>query len=862
MSPRLSHWRPALRMARRDLRRHPWRALLTCVLVALPVVVGTVAALASYNARWDPARETRAAFGAADAQVLVSGYAAVRPKPALSLEARPATFTDATRREPLRRDRRSVDLADLLPAGSDLVPQVDLGTVELGTGGSAAVYFTDLGSPVATSQAGITRGRAPAGPDEVALPGPAAAELGLLDDDGAPSPGATLDLADGTVLSVVGVSEVSEYAGGGDLTLVAPLDSVLRRSGRDVTSYLVGLPSLTRLQVQDLAVRLNAAGVLFRPVDAALHPAAWGLRAETDAGGHVAASVAGALVVLVGLLEVVLLVGAAFAVAARRQVRDLGLLAVSGGAAADVRRVLLAQGLVLGVGSSLVGVAVGTAVFLGLPGAWGFAGVTPGRDEVDPLALAAVAVLGASTSVVAALLPSWSIGRLTPVAALSGRFPVREGEARAHRGAFVLAGAGLVLLAVGGWTTARTFGRGGQEVSLAPAVAGLGLILLVAGVVWAAPYVVRRVAAAGNVLPLTGRYAFRDAGRHRFRTAAATTALTVTVGAAVLAGFAFSSVARHQKVDGYLPANSLQVYSDTASSPETVAALGSTVAAVVGDPVDTLASFTAVSKERPRAWVTVSGEESPRVVDEDTLRRLVADDATAVAAFRDGAVVLVGGRGRTTEVTVRTGQGKRADRQRVPAVRVDQGLTGTPGRIGSLGRALLSDSSAARLGLAPRGAEVVVLASEPFTSDDVSRLRVYGIQGWSDDPSRLGAERMQFLGLAAAGLLSLLVVGVSVALAAAESRDDVATLAAVGAGPWQRRSLGAVHGLFLGVVGGGLGVLVGVPAGMALTQLDGLRGVDVPWLATLGTLLVVLVAAPAAGWLVTPSRLAMTRRSG
>ena len=57
----------------------------------------------------------------------------------------------------------------------------------------------------------------------------------------------------------------------------------------------------------------------------------------------------GALCILVGLLEVVLLVGAAFAVAARRQVRDLGLLAANGGAAADVRRVLLAQGVVLGV---------------------------------------------------------------------------------------------------------------------------------------------------------------------------------------------------------------------------------------------------------------------------------------------------------------------------------------------------------------------------------------------------------------------------------------------------------------------------------------------------------------------------------
>jgi putative ABC transport system permease protein len=120
---------------------------------------------------------------------------------------------------------------------------------------------------------------------------------------------------------------------------------------------------------------------------------------------------------------------------------------------------------------------------------------------------------------------------------------------------------------------------------------------------------------------------------------------------------------------------------------------------------------------------------------------------------------------------------------------------------------------------------------------------------------------MQFAGLGVAGLLSALVVGVAVALSAAESRDDVATLVAVGAGPWRRRVMGAMHGLFLGLVGGLLGAAVGLPAGMAFTQVDGLAGVDVPWLATVGTLAVVLVAAPTAGWVVSPSRLRLTRRT-
>jgi hypothetical protein len=43
--------------------------------------------------------------------------------------------------------------------------------------------------------------------------------------------------------------------------------------------------------------------------------------------------------------------------------------------------------------------------------------------------------------------------------------------------------------------------------------------------------------------------------------------------------------------------------------------------------------------------------------------------------------------------------------------------------------------------------------------------------------------------------------------------------------------------------------------------VDGSAGVDVPWLATAGTLAVVLATAPLVGWLVTPSRLRLTRRT-
>ena len=125
--------------------------------------------------------------------------------------------------------------------------------------------------------------------------------------------------------------------------------------------------------------------------------------------------------ILVGLIEVVLVVGAAFAVGARRQVRDLGLLAASGGAPSDIRRSLLAQGCVLGIGGSLLGVVAGTGTFLAsIPAYEAISHERVWTDDLSVAALLVILALGSVTGIVAALVPAWSISRLTPVAALAG----------------------------------------------------------------------------------------------------------------------------------------------------------------------------------------------------------------------------------------------------------------------------------------------------------------------------------------------------------------------------------------------------------------------------------------------------------
>jgi putative ABC transport system permease protein len=849
----MSRWRPALGMARRDLLRHKVRAALTCVLVALPILVATVAGQIANNQKGDNERQAHDLMSDADAAVVVSEFTAVRRQAALSGEQVKARGAE-------KRDPASVDVAALLPPGSKLAPSPLYTEAGLTTGGRVEVLRADLSNPMAKGLAEIPSGRAPTAPDEIAIPEAAARELGLLTAAGVPEQGATLDLVGGIELKVVGTVARVNGASFSGLDILAPSDSVIPVSedtaDSNPPSYLVDLPELTRTQAKALVSELAAKGIALQSRDAIIHPEAWGLPSYQKPI-DLTPILVGALCILVGLIEVVLLVGAAFSVAARRQIRDLGLLSANGGAVSDVRRVLLAQGLVLGVLSSVVGAALGVLSFrLGADTIEHLFSIDLWRREISWPSVVIIGLLGSLTSVVAALLPGWKISRLTPVESLSGRFPIKAGESRAHRPAFVLAGGGLLVLMAAGFATAKADKDYPNWVGTSVMVAGLGLVLLVVGAVWCTPYVARRVSSLGRGLPLSGRYAFRDAGRHRFRTAAAVMALMITVAGAVLAGFGFSSAA--QAHDGFetLAPNTLQVEAAMGD----VDAARDTVERIV-HPVEVASSFQLTQRGHEHRMLEIDRVgDTVRVVDEASLHLLVRLDDNALKTFRDGGVLTTYRgvvRNDRVGLTLRPGARQPGSHWTLPGAVVVAASGVTPYTFPTY----IGEETANRLGLVKSYGSMVVRANHPITQEMIDRLSVYGLYGWSNDPDRALMSRLQYAGLGAAGLLTALVVGIAVAMAAAESRDDVATLAAVGAGPWRRRGFGAMHGLFLGIVGCLLGVGIGVPAGLSFTQVDGLAGFDVPWLATGGTVLVVLLLSWVIGAVVTPSHFRLTRRT-
>lgn len=886
-------WAPALRMARRDLRRHRVRTVLTAALVALPVLVGVAAAELAHNTRWEGEQRARMAMGGADAEVEVTPF--VRARVSYGSEdmmVRPASFRrdDTGKQTPARRPRAEVDLTSLLPAGSRVTPAPVSRGVALASGGVAQVEFLDVRDPMAAGLAALASGVAPTAPDEIAVNAPAADELGALDENGTLRADAILRLLDGTRLRVVGVAKEDRNVGNGNgVSLLAPPTSRLlgrldgRLNGRGApTRYLVDLPDATGAAPHALAASLARHGVAMRPRDVLLHPQAWHVPEPPPAPMDAASAAKGALVVLFGLVEVVLLVGSAMAVGARRQVRDLGLLAASGGAPSDVRRVLLAQGLVLGAGASVLGAAAGIGVFrAGIPLYERLSHTTVWTREIDWVVVGAVTLLGSLTGLAAALIPAWSIGRLTPVSALSGRFPVRGGESRAHRPAFALAGAGLVALALGGWWTAREYAPLPETIPgttmfdhepspLPVALGGLGLLLLIAGVVWSAPYVVRRVAALGRLLPLSGRFAFRDAARHRFRTAAAAVALTVTAAGAVLAGFVAQAVEATARTDSALTPHSLMLQVDeyglVRSTAQRRDRLLATVEDIVG-PMRALTAYRISSPGRPSTELVIpdgdNGYYGPvSAVDDSTLRYLAGPRAdAAVEVFRSGGLVTTdGAKVRNGSVTAALVPGARKAKNRFtlaaavipPSRRTSQG---------ELSTAWVSRATAHRLGLTSRPSAILVIAHRQITPGDLTRLSVHGIYAWSPDADWAQLKWVGPCILGVTGLLTMLVIGIAVALSASEAGPDLTTMTAVGAGPWRRRSLGAMHGLFLGLIGALLGLVIGLPAGASLVQVDGVPGVAIPWTIMATILLALPLVGWGAGWVTTPIRLALVRRS-
>ena len=921
----MSGWRPALRIAWREARRNRGRTVLIAALVALPVLVGAFIDVAVRTGELPAAESVRRHMGStADAYVEI---AACAPISGIEYHDHRPFANSSCDQE--RTDK--VDLAALLPPGSTWIETNlgdDFGRLSHGERSlRTLLQQLDTSSPLADGLLRLREGRFPRALGEVALTTEAASALRVAPGDVVTSRQAGQVRVVGIVVepSCLGCESAWGMPGWSRSPDAGPPDA---KTGADAVadpgkpqqygSFLVDLPdSVDPFRLQH---DLFAHGVALAPRAEALDPPPPPVDYGTavDPMGIAIA----ALVIGFGLIEVCLLAGTAFAVGARRQVRDLGLVAAAGGEARHVRRIVLAQGVVTGLIGSLVALPlVIVVVFLSRRWLERVNGALMGPLDVRPLELLPLVGLGVLAGLAAAMLPAFTAGRLPVLDALNRRFKSTSLAARWPRVGLILFVAGCALAGLGSWLWLRAeqnYQRSVDGLSVqvtdqmvrvgdgptggpsttpyvallltAFALAALGLALL-------APTLVATVARAARRLPLSARMGLRDAGRHRHRTGPAVAAIMGAVAGSV--ALAFWAVADHDYKDRTyswsLPEGWVQVGLYTGEEDLAPAALGDIsrlapellpvrdVVRASSAAVPLSGGSTGNEPSYSSAWAQPVAGGCPipdrsgsngmvGVADSATLalvfdtvpaavKRALAEGkavATDCALIGDGRIAFIH-EGMLQDVVSKSGV---PDPVTMPAV-----LAERPRYFG-IPSILLPPASLDRLGLtAVHGQPIIATTRTPTKAEerafsDALADRYPDADVWVQVERGYQLDDALVLAVltGACAFVTLVGTAIAVALSAAEARSDHATLLAVGADPRRRRTLAMAQAATVSLLGVGLGVVLGGIVGAAILGADIERPLLLPW----PTLSQIVIGIPLVGvliaGLVTRSRLPMVRR--
>jgi putative ABC transport system permease protein len=907
-----SGWRPALRIARREVWRSKGRSLLIVAMILLPVL-GMVAADVTYRSgQLDTDERIARDMGRADA-VLETGFdgdaVLQSPSGAEIMQARYANgYPNGPSEQPPQepKPRPTVDqLRASIPGVTDSITQQSMVTMVSTAHGRAMVSFQefDYGHPLAAGMYAQRKGRAPRTTGEVAV-------TEEFRKNGGYKVGDTLTAIDsGKKFTIVGTVDNPDALRAEEVLGLPGALSAQLPGGKltDRGTVLVKTPTaVTWAQVK----KANEQGAVVKSREVRLHPPA---RADVplfQSRGYLEGSslLSGrtlklvAFVIGLGLLEMVLLAGPAFAVGARRRRRDLGLVTVAGGNSRHVGSIVLADGVVLGFIAGVAGIGLGvlTAV-LGRPWFTEKAGKMMGRVDIRPLELLGIALVGVVVGVLAALLPAVMAARENVLTSLTGRRGVRRGSrVLPILGALTaLAGAGAAYY---GAVSAKN-----QDIML------VGIIVGELGLVACCPVLVGMAGRLGRFLPLGPRLALRDAARNRPRTAPAVAAIMAAVAGATAATvyMAGNEQADRNQYLAQAPSGQLLIRGSGHPGPsgdagsvnagEVTAAVSAQLPGVEalvlraekqnctnanspdGGPYLMCASHGVNLPEQNRCPLWTGGgspdaaarkkyRDDPRctyesimgsfgdvlIGDRKTVTRLSGgDDPRIDQVFAEGGVVvfdpnyIVDGKAEIIvpgpPVDRMSDQAPEMKTVKVPALFVD-----APVRLGTT---VFGEVAARNLGIQTVDAGVVYApdkAPSPAVVQKIAaqlpNLSVYVERGFQGDPDLLLLLLAVF-----AALIALGASGVATGLALADSQRDLDTLGAVGAPPTVRRTFSAFQSAVVALLGTALGVVAGVVTSVVIRWgqretmaedfgmvVDKMVPVVIPW----GTLGLALVGLP------------------
>lgn len=923
MAARWHAVRAALRLARRDAWRNRGRSALIAVMVALPVLAASTVSVLYRSDQREPQDIVRVELGTQVQASLTIGDGTPTQQTADArdhgvLEVVP-DGSDPQRR-PLTAEQFQARARAVISARNRIV-------IDRRFEQSRAFRFE--GRPLDANlrefeywQPGVdglvdqVSGRAPAAADEVVVSQKLAEDAGIKAGDrlsyaptrdAAPRRLTTVGVVGG--IPLIGRSSVIGPPGG----LIPAGDDagadLLAALGSSDTLLVAGPDPVTWDQVLDL----NQLGsvVLSRAVVAAPPPADRVAVEEQDYG-TVQADTVGIAVVVIGLvlLQIALLAGPAIAVGARRNERTLAIMVAAGAERRHLRTVVLATSGVIGLAScavaAVVGAGLGAALVLLLRHVFEWQVV---RVDVHPLDLVGLALVGGATAVLAALIPARQAARLDVVGALTGR----RSRLVPRLGVPVV---GLLIAAAG----AGLAFAGSQRRAALMTVSGLALTEL--GLVAAAGAMVALTARFAVRLPFAPRFALRDAARQRGRTAPAVAAVLAAIAGGSTALVFMSAQARYDE-QNYLRSAQLgtvRISGSGGTQAQDFEAAEQVIRRTL--PIDRVATYHGAQNEGSSyAYLYLTPPPPNRcpigtdAVGEQELEALSRDPRCTRAPASPASAIDVGGDDLFDDgstLAVLTGARDRADVAALKAGRVlifDPLLLWPDGTV----RVTVAESSAsgeqtertvtlpARLSTAETrllssvyplsaaralGVKVVpkwLLASTtrmPTTAEqeraeaaarEVADVFISVERGFED------SYAIVLLALvAAAAVVTLGGTFTAVGLAAAEGRADVATLAAIGAGPGVRRRLAASQAGVIAGLGAVLGVASGVLAGWMLVRMQrvqsawtsaygtGVTGarweLALPWTHLLATGLGMPLLAMVVAYLTTRSRLPLVRR--
>ncbi|MDQ1711804.1 MAG: putative transport system permease protein [Frankiaceae bacterium] len=860
----------AVRIARRDALRAKGRSALVLVMIGLPMLAIAFADVVARTDHQPPGEQARRTIGTADIVVskAVNGRLTQYAIYDYNSDAPPVGENDPP---PSERD-----VLALLPPGSR-VEAWDTGAgVRVRVPGRAAnVEERRLDATgLARGTVRLRAGRYARAAGEAVLSAKVAQTLGVR-------PGASVTMGEPARTFVVTGLAVDPESLSMEVVWVPPAAPLGARAQR---RYAVDLPPGS--VDTDALARLNDNGYMGQPRTWFFSPPP----SRFGGGGPDEQSV-GIIVLVVGLatLEVVLLAGTAFAVGARRQRRALALVAATGGDRKDVRRVVLSTGVVLGAVAAVLGIAGGVVVAMGLRSydEGRLSGPLWGPLDLRARDLLAIVGIGAGTALLASLLPARSAARQPLVAALTGRRAETVTRKRVPVVALLAVAAGCVLAF---WAAGDGRVPAGQVGSGRPAnftLVLVGAALAELGFVACAPSLVGLVGRLGARLPLSFRLAARDAARHRARSGPAVGAVVAAVaGSVAVSLYLASDVDRQRRAyEPLMPAGSVRISRAVGESFDAnVRAAAARLP--VREQFDIVRPTDACRQEGacevwslaiPPARQCAPGLRAadPRCVHEPRGDLLIGgpavaswvtgnDDPAVAEALARGAVVVFDERfveHGTVLLTRDFSDGRTATGVRLPAV-VAKGRTfleapsgvlteATAGRVHlPVGKPTSTILTTTRMPTKTEQAEAAAAAAPAGDTFDV-----YVERGFAAD------NALALLALvAASAVVTVGATGIATGLAAADSRPDLATLAAVGAAPRVRRRLAMAQAATVAALGSALGILAGLVPVIAVIAARAELRLVLPW-ATLAVTAagVPLLAALVVG-LFTRSRLPLERR--